>query len=340
MMTAFTAFLSAYGRNGIASGSAPSLSIPRPQVDAQPAKRKFFSHAITSAISDLPISVIKELRNGFKNYIPLALCTHKACSNATRSTDSVDTEIAWTDKGEMRLKQKAMTAGKDHYITTDDFTEIRENFIRGMRKYLIMGTDTEPGGDKAIDCADGFSEFFSTIAARPDYTIDWPSYRGYIIETYASWIGRRSDEYGLIFDEQLFHKYKMRNLVPTILEQLRQPNSRGGAAAGTSSRGRGRGTQGGYSASSTSSFPSSQSTNNFRCYICGEQHSHKEHQGNGRRLVLNDQGKWIDKALGGRTVCIAFNVSSSGCRRGTACTYSHSCSLCGDVNHGCTKCPT
>ena len=77
-----------------------------------------------------------------------------------------------------------MTAGKDHHISTDDFTEIRENFIRGMYKYLIMGDDTEPGGERAKDCADGFKEFFSTIAARPDYTIDWTSYRGYVIETY------------------------------------------------------------------------------------------------------------------------------------------------------------
>lgn len=116
-----------------------------------------------------------------------------------------------------------------------------------MQKYLIMGSDTEPGGDRAINCADGFSKFFSTIAAQPDYTIDWPSYQGYIIKTYTSWIGRQSDKYGLIFDKQLFHKYKMRNLIPTILEQLRQPNSRGGTAAGTSSRGRGRGYQGGNS---------------------------------------------------------------------------------------------
>ena len=77
---------------------------------------------------------------------PLALCTHKACLNATHSTDRVDTKIAWNDKGEMRLKQKTMTAGRDYYITTDDFTEIHENFICGKCKYLIMGENTEPGG--------------------------------------------------------------------------------------------------------------------------------------------------------------------------------------------------
>jgi hypothetical protein len=70
-----------------------------------PAMRKFFSNAITDATSDLPLPVIKELRAGFKNYILLALCTHKACMNATRSLDAFDTEIGWTDKGEMRLKQ-------------------------------------------------------------------------------------------------------------------------------------------------------------------------------------------------------------------------------------------
>jgi hypothetical protein len=175
---------------------------------------------------------------------------------ATRSTDAIDTEIGWNDKGEIRLKQKSMTAGRDH-LSTDDFTELRENFVRGMRKYLIMGEDIEPGGGQATDCANMFAEFFSVIAARPDYTQDWPSYRGYIIESYTSWVGRRDDSYGLIFDEQLFYKYKMAHLVPAILEQLRQPAggsssvgfSRNGSSVGGSgglgSRGRGRGSQAG-----------------------------------------------------------------------------------------------
>lgn len=70
-----------------------------------------------------------------------------------------------------------------------------------------------------------FWEFFSVIAARPDYTQDWPVSRSYIIESYTSWIGRRDDSYGLIFDEHLFYKYKMRNLLPTVLEQLQQPTA-------------------------------------------------------------------------------------------------------------------
>jgi hypothetical protein len=189
----------------------------------QPSARKYFSNAITNATSDLPISVIKELRSGFRNYILLALCTHKACLNASHSSDAIDTEIGWNEKGEIRLKQKTMTAGRDHHLTTDDFTEIRENFIRGMCKYLVMGDVVEPGRGRATDCADMFAEFFSIIAARPDYTQDWPSYGGYIIESHTSWIGRRDDSYGLIFDEHLFYKYKMTNLVPAIIEQLRRP---------------------------------------------------------------------------------------------------------------------
>ena len=316
--------------------------------------RKYFSKTITNATSELPMPIIKELKAGFKNYIPLAQCTHKACLNATRSTDAFDTEIGWTDKGEMRLKQKTLTAAKDHYLTTDDFTEARENFIRGMRKYLVMSDlegETGSGAIRAAECADMFAEFFSIIAARPDYTQDWPSYRGYIIESYMSWVGRRDDDYGLIFDEQLFYKHKMTHLVPVLLEQLRQPlagygnvvSSRGSLSA----RSRGRGFPAGNTYPSrgnygTQSFPSTsqvqQSTNSFRCYLCGGAHNHKEHQGPATRLVTNEQGKWIDRAHGGKIVCILFNVSSSGCKRGTTCTYSHSCSLCGDISHGSAKC--
>src|ERR1700678_4099051 len=100
------------------------------------------------------------------------MCMHRACLNATRYMDPLDAEIGWSDKGEMRLKQKAMTAAKDYHLTTDDFTEACENFIRGMRRHLIMADlDGEVGSGEvqASECADMFAEFFSTIAARPDY---------------------------------------------------------------------------------------------------------------------------------------------------------------------------
>ena len=89
---------------------------------------EYFSTTITNAMGDLPITVIKELKGGFKNYILLPLCMHKACSNATRATDLLDMEIGLNDKGEIKLKQKMLTVVKDHYLTTDDFTEIWENF--------------------------------------------------------------------------------------------------------------------------------------------------------------------------------------------------------------------
>jgi hypothetical protein len=246
-----------------------------------------------------------------------------------------------------------MTAARDHYLTTDDFTEVRENFVRGMRKYLVMGEDTGPGGVQATDCGDMFAEFFSVIATRPDYTLDWPSYRGYIIESYTSWVGRRDDSYGLIFDEHLFYKHKMSNLVPVLLEQLRQPASGSGSlihARGSAGlRGRGRGFQTAYtSTSNRGGYQPTGATNSFlgqtqtsttsKCYLCGGQYFHRDHQGTAVRLAINEQGKWVDKQLGGKIVCISFNVNSAGCRRGTGCSYSHSCSLCGDLSHGSSKC--
>jgi hypothetical protein len=102
-------------------------------------------------------------------------------------------------------------------------------FICRMRRYLIMDEDTSPGGVQTTDCGDMFTKIFSIIAARPDYTQDRPSYRGYMIKFYTSWVGRPDDSHGLIFNEHLFHKYKMSNLVPVLLEQLQQPASGNGA---------------------------------------------------------------------------------------------------------------
>jgi hypothetical protein len=74
--------------------------------------------------------------------------------------------------------------------------EAHENFVRGMRRHLALTNlegEVGSGEARASECADMFAEFFSIIAARPDYMQDWPSYRGYIIESYTSWVGRRDD---------------------------------------------------------------------------------------------------------------------------------------------------
>jgi hypothetical protein len=52
--------------------------------------------------------------------------------------------------------------------------------------------------------------------------LSWGSYRGYIIEMYTSWVGQRDDSYGLIFNKGIFHQYKMKNMIPSMLEQLKQ----------------------------------------------------------------------------------------------------------------------
>jgi hypothetical protein len=132
--------------NTIAQALAQNSANTMPAHAGPPSTRRYFFHAITNAASDLSLSVIKELKTGFKNYIPLALYMHKACQNATHSTNPMDMEIGWTDKGKMRLKQKAMNAAKDYYLTTDKFTEIRENFIHGICKYLRMGRTLTLGG--------------------------------------------------------------------------------------------------------------------------------------------------------------------------------------------------
>jgi uncharacterized membrane protein YgcG len=365
LVAAIIAAMGAGGAIPAAGGSTPS----------QPAE--YFSATITNTTSDLPITVIKELKGGFKNYIPLSLCTHKACSNATRATDLFDTEIGLNEKGEIKLKQKTLTAEKDHYLTTDDFTEVRENFVQGMRRHLFLGDGSEADSLKVARCASMFSDFFSTIAARPDFTLDWGSYRGYIIETYTSWVGRRNDSYGLIFNEGIFHQYKMKNLVPSMLEHLKQQTgvslgAKGGSSQGGGSgfagggnllggggysggggylgvRGRGRGTYngaqynsfwgGGHQQFFPPSFRTHQTPSTIRCFLCAGPHSYKEHQGNAKRLVLSEHGKWVDKALGNQIVCIAFNISPSGCRR-PSCNFSHSCSLCGGLSHGSDKCNT
>jgi hypothetical protein len=62
------------------------------------------------------------------------------------------------------------------------------------------------------------------------------------------------------------------------------------------------------------SFHPHQLPTTLKCYLCVEPHFHRDHQGNARWLALNEQGKWIDKALGNKIVCIAFNSGPNSFR--------------------------
>ena len=74
----------------------------------------------------------------------------------------------------------------DYTITTDDFSQIRENFTPALRNHLILSDATETGADSAIACASMFANFFSAITNHPDWTEDWTLYRGYLIDAYTT----------------------------------------------------------------------------------------------------------------------------------------------------------
>ncbi len=112
-----------------------------------------------------------------------------------------------------------LMAAKDHYLSTDDFTEIQVNLIRGLKKYLVLGNDTEAGVPWALDCAKMFVDFFTSITECSDYTSEWPGYRRYIIKCYTSWVGHRDNTYSIFFNKTAYHKYKMKNLGHLALDQ-------------------------------------------------------------------------------------------------------------------------
>jgi hypothetical protein len=316
--------------------------------------RKLFSREVTDSVSELPPSAVKILKSGFKSYLPLSSCTHKACRVATRTLDSLDAEISLGEKGDIKVKQKNMSAAKDHHITTDDFSQIRENLVSGIRKHLILTGKSETGRPSAHACADMFALFFTNIAMRPDWTEDWPTYRSFLVDRYFSWTARADDEIGFVFREGTYNEFKVKSIKDIVRREMGATSGNiGGSYAMTGGRGRGftpnygrRHDRGGPSrgplvrqppsCDSSSSFRDSSNEVTIICFLCGGSHIHKEHQGPAKRLVF-EGGKWIDKALGDKIVCILFNVSPRGCQK-PGCTYSHTCSLCGDPNHGAAGC--
>jgi hypothetical protein len=310
---------------------------------------QLFSITISDTVYELPPNVVKALEGGLKTYVPLSFCTHKACRTASRTVDAFDSEISLNDKGEFKLKQKSMNPAQDIHLTTDEFSQARENLVSGMRKHLKLGDETESGSESAHACADMFAKFFACIAARPDWTEDWSTYRGFLIDSYLAWTARRNDMYGIAFTSEAYEKYKLKSLTPNIIEIVRQQMSnasgsnnnmsntnntgKGRGSGNQRSRGRGRGRGNGPSGQSFRDSPQDP-----KCYLCGGPHLHGDHQGKAKRLVSKN-GKWLDEALGDKTVCINYNVSPNGCTR-TNCYFSHTCSLCGSLNHGSARCDT
>jgi hypothetical protein len=326
--------------NALAPKYTDRLPASAPLPNAEPIPLKRFSQVIKDTTSELPPHIIKALAGGFKIYIPFASCTHAACRTASRTVESYDNEISLTEKGEVKVKHRSMNPARDHHLTSQEFCQVRVNLIRGVRNHLILSDESVTGAPSAHECADMFANFFQAIEERPDWTEDWPDYRGYLIETYSAWVARRDDSFGMFFDEQAFHQFRIKNIQPNIAEAVRKEvattssNLPSRSSNGNNKRGtqRGKGRGGG---ASTQSFRDS--TTDIKCFLCGGNHLHKDHQGKTKRLVEED-GKWVDKALGNKIVCIVFNISLNGCRRGSNCFYSHTCSFCGDPGHGCAAC--
>lgn len=336
-----------------------ALAAP-PVADGVPA-RHLFSKKITSTSNDLPTEVIKELRAGFKQYIPLSLTTHAACVRATRSGDTFDTEVNFNEQG-ILLRRKSFSPAKDQYLSMHDFTEVRENFVRGMRRHLILGDDTLPGGIVAQQCASMFEEFFQACMRQSDFSEDWPSYHGFIIESYTAWVGRRDDSYGLIFDEHDLTQFRVKRVTQLMRGETasgRTPSSSltryapasttfpvvpynahssaSYAAVSYASRSRGRALPPSRYTPTAGRAPGAQSFRPSRCFLCGGSHHQRDHKGGAKRLTADANGAWVDRGHGNRIVCISYNVGTNKCTR-PACTFSHSCSLCGELSHGCSEC--
>jgi hypothetical protein len=126
---------------------------------------KLFSQVITDLMNELLPHIIKALKDGLKTYIPLASCTHKSCHTASHMVDTFEnSNLSVMDKGEFNVKHKLINPARDHHITTDEFLQIRENFVCGICKHLILAGEMETGSPSANVCADIFAVFFSNIA--------------------------------------------------------------------------------------------------------------------------------------------------------------------------------
>ncbi|KAF8074780.1 hypothetical protein FPV67DRAFT_1409295 [Lyophyllum atratum] len=283
----------------------------------------------------IPIKVVKILRAGFREYIPLDSLTDAACTRAATEPVQPDTGFSIGATGDLRLRTSHLDAKNESRISLIDWCQAGATLVRAMRAHLLAAGDDIHGGPNAKIITATFERHFEILRLRRDFQSQFDVALEYDMHLRRAWVLDSSQ-----FRMDVFHTdiwdHLLRNKQGTMLDLLR---SRLDASSSGSFR------NGGRAASETANAPrpnraaqgATGGQPRIRCMFCSSyDHKYPVCKENGRYLHKDAAGIW--RSPTGATYCINHN-GPRACSRGEACLHVHACSLCGDGRHAAQACP-
>jgi hypothetical protein len=300
----------------------------------------------------VPPSVIRILKAGWGEHIPLSALTNHACRTATLSvTRREDTALTIAGDGRLLSKASSIDSSKENTIDIIDWIEAARRFVNAIAKYLHARGDPGPGGPNAAAIAQLFNKHFSSIQARVDFVSNFAAYREYDMT-----IRRKYLHESHLFDPATFQGPTFDAIQRThdLRERLQFKDSitrfKGTSTSGfppTSNR----------NTSPKKSFRNSNSNSNPRadsgwtkrpptsgtwapkkCMYCSStNHKFSACTASPASTFLKRDELGVWRNSDGQTYCVNHN-GPLPCPRASACPHLHSCSLCGSGSHAAQQC--
>lgn len=301
----------------------------------------------------IPVKIIRILRSGWMDHIPLDAITNDACRlAASQASRNSDHGLTMNADGRIISKATLLDTSKEDKITISDWYQASRNLVYAIRQFLLAGGDDKPGGPNAKAISAVFGKHFVTLQMRADFEASFATYRDYDINIRRRYVNGSSSFNPGIFQQSLYESIERTHFAAeraalqvehaAVKSLLAQKSSSGGSSRQSNSSSSKTYTyQGSFQprtdngwkakAGGHSFRASSSGSSNNACMFCGSRdHKYSLHSGPAKFLKKDPGGIWRDDAS--RTYCVNFN-GPFPCPRGSSCPHAHACSLCGTGSH-------
>ncbi|KAF5384067.1 hypothetical protein D9615_003233 [Tricholomella constricta] len=157
----------------------------------------------------IPEKVIRTLRNGWWDYIPLDALSNAACRKAAFAPVRQNDGSITVSANGFNFRSSGFNCENELQMTREEWCQAARNFLLALQNHLVAYNEWDE--DEADDIIDGFSAHFHDIQARSDFEANFMVYLMYDIQIRRQWLIVRGsddpDEFDLMeFQEAVFMK--------------------------------------------------------------------------------------------------------------------------------------
>ncbi|KAF5383112.1 hypothetical protein D9615_004838 [Tricholomella constricta] len=160
-------------------GSADSSFSPGDSL-GNPSHAPDFSAELNANEIVTPDRIVRILRGGWLDYIPLDSLTNDACRSASFAPLlQDDAAIALQAGGRLHVRSSALDCSRELRIPILGWMQATRNFVEAIRYHYHSASDRSPGGPSARRIAASFKAHYKLIMRRPDFESNFATYVEY-----------------------------------------------------------------------------------------------------------------------------------------------------------------